>query len=90
MQPNILVQSVSEVSLFHSAWAAAETLLRHLGKTNANTDVDSYFNDELSHPYPDFSVSKCEADPILFSQHEPRVRYLLPRGGITPDLEYHF
>ena len=48
MQPNRLVQSVSEVSLFYAAgwpgmpaWAAAETLLRRLGKTISNTDVDS-------------------------------------------------
>ena len=47
MQPNILVQSVSEVSLFDAAgrpgmpaWAAAETLVRRLSKAIANTDVD--------------------------------------------------
>ena len=47
MQPNILVQSVSEVSLCYAAgrpgmpaWAAAETLVRRLGKAIANTDVD--------------------------------------------------
>ena len=47
MQPNILVQSVSEVSLFDAAgrpgmhaWAAVETLLRRLCKREVNTDVD--------------------------------------------------